>query len=224
MTALFVIDRSLVVRFGNITYQFNRKLDNGKIVQFENQLTGEYKTFSLTDFYSKVQTGVLVPILGVQNECLLSENNKPQERILDLSALPTVVKTALDFRFSLIKYIRKKSIRRGQRSKISQAILDFFSLQEKKNAASVSLDIKPPSASTVMSWMRRFENSGRNAASLLSGNTERKRETRIHPAVENAMMQAINKWYLIRGMPSLQNTFDKLQTELKTMVDRKSVV
>jgi putative transposase len=223
MAALFVLDRSLVVRFGNITYQFNRKLENGQIIQFENQITGEYKTFALSDFYSKVQAGVLVPLLGIQDDRLLNGNGKPAERVLDVSALPTVVKTALEFRHSLIKYIRKKSIRRGQRSKIAQAILDFFSLQEKKQVPSVFLPAKPPSASVVMSWLRRYEEAGRNIASLLSGNTERKRETTVHPEVEKAMIRVIDKWYLIRGMPSLQNAFDRLQIELKSLAEKSAI-
>jgi putative transposase len=223
MAALFALDRNLVVRFGNVTYQFNRKLDNGQIVQFENQHTGEYKTFGLADFYSKVQTGVLIPVLGVPDDCLLNDQGKPKERVLDLSALPTIVKTGLEFRSALIRYMRKKSIRRGQRSKIAQGILDFFSLQEKKSALPVFLPTKRPSASVVMGWMRRYEESGRNMASLLSGNTERKRETTIHPEVEKAMIVAIDKWYLIRGMPSLQNAFDRLQTELKSLAEKSMV-
>ena len=223
MAALFVLDRSLVVRFGNITYQFNRKLENGKIVQFENQHTGEYKTFTMADFYSKVQAGVLVPILGAQDERMLNEQGKPVERVLDISALPMVVKTALEFRHSLIRYMRKKSIRKGQRSKIAQGILDFFSLQEKKQVRPVFLPAKPPSASVVMSWIRRYEESGQNVASLLSGNTERKRETTIHPQVEKVLTRALDKWYLIRSMPSLQNAYDRLQIELKSLAD-KSVI
>ncbi len=212
MTALFVIDRSLVVRFGNITYQFNRKLDNGKIVQFENQHTGEFKTFSLADFYSKVQTGVLVPILGSQNDRLLSESSKPPERMLDVSALPTVVKTALEFQTCVdpIYTKEKHTPRTAQQSNTSH--LGFLCHCKKKTVRVCFLLFhKPPSASTVMSWMRRFENSGKNVASLLSGNTERKRKTTVHPEVEKLMMKTIDKWYLIRGMPSLQNTFDRLQ-------------
>lgn len=66
MASLYVVDRNLVIRFGKITYQFHRRLENGQILQFENQITGEYKTFGLSEFHNKVQTGGSIPILGVQ--------------------------------------------------------------------------------------------------------------------------------------------------------------
>lgn len=223
MATLYVLDRNLVVRFGNVTYQFNRKLEDGQVVQFENQVTGEYKTFGLSEFHSKVQTGVLIPVLGIQDDRLLNDQGKPAERVLDISALPAAVQEELGFRQSLVRYIRKKGIRRGQRTKIALCILDFFSSNEKKSGTSVKFPAKSPSTSTVMGWMRRYEESGRNIASLLSGNVQRKRETRVHSEVESAMTWALDKCYLTRNQPSLQSAFDRLQIEMKALVEKRIV-
>lgn len=223
MAALYVLDRNLVVRFGNVTYQFNRKLEDGQVVQFENQVTGEYKTFGLSEFHSKVQTGVLIPILGIQDDRILNDEGKPEERVLDISALPAAVQEELGFRQSLVRYIRKKGIRRGQRTKIAQCILDFFSSKEKKSSTSIKFPANSPSTSSVMGWMRRYEESGRNIASLLSGNVQRKRETRVHPEVESAMTWALDKHYLTRNQPSLQTAFDRLQIEMKVLIEKRIV-
>lgn len=224
MASLYVLDRNLIVRFGNVTYQFNRKLEDGQVVQFENQVTGEYKTFGLSEFHSKVQTGVLTPILGVQDDRLLNDQGKPGERVLDISALPATVQEELGFRRAMVRYIHKKGIRRGQRSKISQAILELFSSNEKKQSGTtVSFPVKRPSESTVMGWMRRYEESGRNIASLLNGNIQRKRETRVHSEVESAMTWALDKIYLTRNQPSLQSAFDQLQIAIKVLVEKQIV-
>jgi putative transposase len=223
MASLYTLDRNLVVRFGSVTYQFNRRLEDGQVVQFENLITGEYKTFGLSEFHSKVQTGVLTPILGVQDDRLLNDEGKPADRVLDISALPAAIQEELGFRHSIVRYLRKKSIRRGQRTKVAQGIFDFFSLKEKKSNSTVKFPAESPSTSTVMSWMRRYEESGRNIVSLLSGNVQRKRETRVHSEVESAMTWALDKFYLTRNQPSLQNAFDRLQIEMKALVEKRVV-
>ncbi|MGJ4748976.1 hypothetical protein ACQV5M_21615, partial [Leptospira sp. SA-E8] len=56
MAILVSIDKDLVIRIGNATYQFSRYLDDRKRVQLENQLTGEFKVFETGRFCEKLQS------------------------------------------------------------------------------------------------------------------------------------------------------------------------
>jgi putative transposase len=58
-----------------------------------------------------------------------------------------------------VKAIRKRQITRGQRSRLGEVL---------PSIAAELKDDKPPSVSTVLGWMRRFELSSMNPAALLS--------------------------------------------------------
>lgn len=223
MAASFVVDKNLVVRFGNTTYQFNRFLNEGQTVQFENQHTGEYKNFELTDFYRKVQTGVLQPLIGNNKSELQNEQGRSQPLILDLSALPEKIKNVLNFKHSVVRYMQKARITKGQRSKVAKAIEAYCAAFDKKHPSEDQKPIKRPSASTVMDWMRRFEGAGGNVAALLDGNCHRHRPTSIHALVEEAMVWALDKHYLTRARHSLQHAHDELLRRLQELVNKQQI-
>lgn len=221
MAALFALDRSLVIRYGNITYQFNRMLTlaTGQAVQFENQLTGEYKNFDLTAFYRDVQHGILVPVLGDATDFSRTDDGQPIPAVLDLSALSPKPLEELTRRERIVKYIRKLGISRGRRTEITKAIEKHYADRRKKDPDKPPEKI--PSASTVMGWLKLFESSGRNIASLLNGNSHRARKTTVHPLVEEAITWAFDKHYLTRSRHSLQHAYDELQRRLKELVAKK---
>lgn len=223
MTAMIAIDNSLVVRFGNATYQFNRYLEERQKVQFENQATGEYKTFTLSEFYSNIEHQVLIPILGDDKASLLDDSGKLAPAVLDVSALADKHKAELAKRRALVRYLHKARISRGQRTKVAKAIDTFFQKRDQENIKAGKPLEKRPSSSAVMEWARRFEESSGNISSLLSGNTHRRRPTTTNPVVEEAIVWALDKHYLTRARPSLQESFEQLEKRLKKLVEEKKV-
>jgi putative transposase len=219
MTTSFAIDRDLVVRFGKATYEFNRYLNDHQTLQFENQQTGEYRSFQLTDFYRKVRDGVLQPVLG-SDEPTAGRACDPAA-ILDLSSLPEKIKDTLNFRRSIVRYMQKARISRGQRGKVAKGIDAFCAAYVKKNRLEDQTTMKRPSTSSVMNWMRRFETSGCNITALLSGNANRRRPTTVHPAVEASMIWALDKHYLTRARHSLQHAHGELQRRLQELVKKR---
>lgn len=219
MVARISLDRSLVIRFGNVTYQLNRLLDDRRRIQFENQITGEYKTFELARFFAMLDAHQVTVVGGEDADCIQSGSDRKRQ-ILDLSALPEKEKERLDFRIKIVRLLRKKGIRRGQRSEVTKAIKRFF---EKGEWQKVWHKETPPSSSAVMNWMRDYEVSGGNAAALVSGNLHRRRTRTISEAVEEAMEWALKSFYLTRDRLSLTYAYDRLRKRLKEQSERKEI-
>jgi putative transposase len=123
----------------------------------------------------------------------------------------------------LVQHLHKARISRGQRTKIAKAVSTLFDQRDAANARLGKSPERRPSTSTAMEWMRRFEESGRNIASLLSGHSHRKREATIDRTVEEAIEWALDKHYLTRGRRTLQYAYDRLQGHLKQLVERQKL-
>ena len=220
MTTFFTIDRSLIIRIGSILYQLHRQLDSGQTLQFENQLTGELKIFKYSDFYRKVEAGIIIPVNGTDGNFANKEANK----VLDVSTLDEKTRDELEFKLSILKFIRKLNIKRGQRERISEAIKVFFSKlnSDSRNPKKIG-KVNTPSSSTVMGWMRKYEESGKNIASLISGNLFRNRKSSVHHLTETAMTSVLDKYYLTLHRPSLEYAFEKLRIELNDIAKRERI-
>jgi len=196
-------------------------LNSGQVVQFENQLTGEYKNFELTAFYRDVQHGILVPVLGDATDIPCTNEDQPIPAVLDLSALSPQILKEITQRERIVKYVRKLGISKGQRTKITKAIEKHYAVRRKRDPDKPPEKI--PSTSTVMGWIRQYESSGRNIASLLNGNRHRARKSIVHPLVEETITWALDEHYLTRQRYSLQHAYDELQRRLKELIAKKRV-
>jgi len=210
------IDKSLVVRHGRATYQFNRLFDDRRQIQFENQLTGEYRAYALTRFFAMLQSGDMAIVQGEQVINDFPGVDKKRQ-ILDISALPEKEQEQLGFRIRVVRFLQKKGLSRGQRTEVSQAIKRLFEAGEWQQ---VWHKKTPPSTSAVLNWMRDYEISGRNPASLISGNLNRKRMRTVSVVVEEAMAWALKTYYLKKTRLSLTYAFERLGEKLKGMVAR----
>jgi putative transposase len=220
MTTFFTIDRSLIIRIGSILYQFHRQLDSGQTLQFENQMTGELKIFKCSEFYRNVETGIIIPVTGTD----VNHAEKTASKIVDIRVLDEKTRDELYFKLSIIKFIRKLKIKRGQRERISEAIKVYFSkFGLGKESPKILNKIKVPSTSTVMDWMRKFEESGKNVVSLISGNLFRKRKSNVHHLTETAITTVLDKYYLNLHRPSLDYAYQKLEHELNDIAKRESI-
>lgn len=127
--------------------------------------------------------------------------------VSDIDSLPEKYKKDLQYKIRLIKWLNKNGVSRGQRNAIKPLLLKFAESDEEKRL--------PPAASTAMEWLRRWDESGSNPASLVSRNFLRTRSTDFQYVVEQEMNKVLIKEYLIRSRPPLDNAFTILQRNLK---------
>ncbi|WP_084679588.1 Mu transposase C-terminal domain-containing protein [Curvibacter lanceolatus] len=202
--ALISLETGLVVRRGARTLEFVRLLEGNK-VQFEDQLTRQVQTFTLARFYQGIVAKQLIPVLVEEPE--LVHTHTPVA-LTDISSLDQKYQAALRRRMGYVTAMRKRSILRGQRKRVQEAIPAIAKALE---------DSTPPSASSVMEWMRRFETSSRSAASLITGNRNRRRSRRINDQVEGVITRKLKTVYMTKARHTLQITLHHIRDEVETL-------
>ena len=197
-----------MLRRGTRTLEFVRILA-GNRVQFEDQQTKEVQTMHLSKFYSGVLAKQLIPVL--LNDALsadIAAANRPPKLVTDLSSLPVKTKKDLERRMKYVKAIRKRCITRGQRQRVEESIP---AIAEKLK------DSNPPSTSTVLGWMRLFELSSMNPASLVSGNKCRRRNRRTHILIEDLVEKKLRSVYLTPARHTLEHTLEQIKIEAEKL-------
>lgn len=207
---LISLETGLVVRRGARTLEFVRLLDNGKKVQFEDQLTRHVTTMTLSRFYAGVLAKQLLPVLVEDvHSADPTIANRPPSLVTDLSSLDEADRKGLERRMNYVRAVRKRQLSRGQRSKIKKVIVEI----------AVNLnDDKPPSCSTVLGWMRQFELSSMNPAALLSGNRSRRRNRRTHPLIDELIVRKLRSDYLTRARHTLKHTLDQIRVAAEKLL------
>jgi putative transposase len=84
-------------------------------------------------------------------------------------------------------------------------------------------DQRPPTASTVMDWMRRFDKAGGAPSALVSGTFMRKGSPRLDLQVLEAARRTLRDHYCSRDRPSLAKVAIRLSSELSTLRARKVI-
>lgn len=207
---LLSLESGLVLRRGAKTIEFVRILDRTR-VQFEDQLTKQVQTWTFSRLHQALQAKQLMPVLA--DEPLAGDvSAKPPKTVFitDLASLEDKYHRQLKRRMLYVRSMRRKGITRGQCEEIARHI---------DHVATRSKDPAPPSASSVMDWMRDYENSGNNPASLISGNRCRRRRRRILPLVDELITRFIKTVYLTKGRPTLQHTLDRINAEIRKLRD-----
>lgn len=199
---LISLETGLVVRRGARTLEFMRLLPGNK-VQFQDQLTQQVQTFHLARFYAGVLAKQFVPVLAEEEE-----TNGPSTRpkfVKDFSCLKEKEQASLRRKLKYVAAMRRRGISRGQRSQVAKSLPEI---------AEKIKDVNPPSVSTVLDWMRKYEVSARNPASLISGNSHRRRSSRVNELVEAVINRKLKAIYLTRSRQTLKHTLDHIRREL----------
>ena len=196
------LEAGLVLRSGARTLEFLRILEGNK-VQFEDQRTKAVQTINMSRLFAALHAGQLLPVLGEEIHLAdVTAANKPPRLVTDISSLPDADKKGLKRRMAYVRAMRKRRLTRGQRLGVEEAIPAVASALE---------DAKPPSASTVLGWMRKFELSSMNPATLLSGNRHRRRNRRIHPLMDELIFSKLRSVYLTPARHTLRHTLDQIR-------------
>lgn len=181
---------------------------------FTDLESGAPKTLSTAE----LQRDLLARRLQVLQEhpVALSKQAEAATRLVQtIEDLPKSEQLGLQRRIAFVKHMLRLGIGKGMRARI-QAEIRKWSLPAVTEVAvdGSQRDEPPPSASAVMGWMRRYERSGGNPLSLISGYRFRQPRRRLPPLVWEVAERKVRDFYCTRKRPSAKETKRVIDQEL----------
>lgn len=184
---------------------FHRQIDS-ETIQFEDTLTGQLELYKTSDFLRKVTTGTY-KICGADDGdaravgIRLSDAKKAEVMVFRLNALQ---KAEWQRKCDYVSALRKHGVQKGQHSRITQLL---------PGIAKRLADPSPPSAWTVMKWLKKFEYHGADMLCLVSGNAVRQSPTRLDDGCTDLIRRFLRKHYFIRNGESLRRVYRRILVE-----------
>ena len=215
----FTLTIGLVIREELRTWRLDRTTDDGRLVFFDLE-NGAPKTLTAAQLQRDLEVGRLRVVQ--EHPVALSGNAAVDTRLVQtLEDLPEHEQLGVKRRVGYVKHMKRCGLGKGMRLRIAVA-LDRLKGQPPSEvppdaAASVK---KAPSASSVMSWMRVFDESGGNPLALLSGNCFRKSPRRLNKLVEDVARRKIRDFYCTQKRPTARQTKLLIDRDLKEQVAR----
>lgn len=207
-----VLHAGLVLRRGEKTYEIARQLTDDEY-QLEECTTRRASVVDrltlLKRIWDKTYSVVLPSGSGKANQDAVV-----QVANLDIGSLKENVRAGIERRMEYVHALQKAHVTRGQRKRIE--------LITKKVAARLK-DSRPPSASTVMDWARKFQSNGHSPHSLLNGNATRVRQRRKHDSMNSLVTRMLQSVYLTKSKHTLQHTLDRIRVEAQKLVEKKEL-
>lgn len=203
---LYRLDQGLVLKIGEAIWRFRNQIDDREI-QLENQSTGRIRRYRISNLTRQICDGEIKVIRDADPLAVASEEKAAE--IFCTDSLPSKHKEAYLRAHDYVRGMRKRGISRGQRARIASAI---------ELVAACTGDTHPPTASTVMRWMRLYEMTGGNSASLISGNISRRRRRVLASEVRRIVDTILDKYYFIRNGCTQRVAHDRIQRELSKII------
>lgn len=188
------------------TIELVRELSDGEY-QFENVETRRAKILTRDQILDGVYRKKYSVVIGDVGNAG-SEDQKQEHKLLDMSSLTTRERRLLDRRYDYVKAVIRARVSRGRRSEIKQ----FVERLAAKNGE------KPPSASAVMSWIRKYETSQANPLALVDRYRAVPRKKRLPEAVESVLWEVLRKEYFTKAKHSAKHAFKQLQGVIDTKI------
>ncbi|MFG6443546.1 hypothetical protein [Roseateles sp. LKC17W] len=216
----FTLTIGLVIRDGQRTWRLDRTLDDSRNV-FLDLESGAPKTISTAELQRDLLAGKLLVVQ--EHPVALAKQAESATRLVQtIEDLPETEQRRLQHRLAIVKHMLRRGIRKGMRSRIDAELtrLSVLTATELTEAGAIS-DEQVPTASTVMDWMRKFERSGGNPLSLLSGNCFRQTRSRLHPLVLEIARRKVRDFYCSRKRPTARATKLLIDRELSLTVSQE---
>ena len=208
MTA-FRIDRSLVIRRGTRSYQLHRVFMNEsgrEQINFEDQCTGASLTMTPGHLMRRIQSGDIKLVSGSSAEVPFNAPDEAPGLVFSWDSLSEAQTRLLKFRIAMVKRTRRQGIRRGQRSAVERFLTSISSTLEVPEGQSF------PSASSVMRWMKAWEESDGSPAALLPRHGFRITPSRLSEAQLDLAKKVLTDFYATQAHPSLAKTLEEVKT------------
>lgn len=203
----------LVLRHGQRTLELVRQL-NADEYQFEDCLTRRPLVLNSATITKRLWNKTYRVVVDSSPTTTDSAKLLPQVGVVDLQSLDEKVRAGIERRMAYVHAVQKAHISRGQRLRIAKLI---------PAVAQRIADEKVPSVSSVMNWIRDYQNTNHNPLSLRDGNTMRRRQRRTSPLIDAIIKRNIIKVYLTRDRNSLQHTLRMILRETKQLVEQKKI-
>lgn len=205
----FRIDRSLVIRVGMRTYQLHRTYLNEQgreQINFEDQCTGSPLTMTPGDLMRRIQSGDIKLISGCSAEVPISAPDDAPGLVFSWDSLSEAQARVLKFRIAMVKRARRLGIQRGQRIAVEK-FLAAASTVEVPDGQSL------PSASSLMRWLKAWEESDGSPAVLLPRHAFRITPSRLSAEQLDLARKVLRDFYATRDCHSLARTHVELETQ-----------
>lgn len=200
---LYTLERGLMVRIGAAQYRVQQVA--APTIQLEHTSTGKIIQRPISRFTQQVLDGT-IELLRDSDLTPPISADRQNRGILCFDSLP---RHQQDEYVRAHKYVRgmlKRSITKGQRQRIAESI-PVIAASEK--------DDRPPTASTVMRWMRLYENSGRNSGALISRNFARKRCRSMNAETRTIIDGILRRHFFIRNGCTIRTAYERVIRELE---------
>lgn len=204
----FALRAGLMLRCGERVFEIMRLLPDGE-VQLEDQVTRRATIFTESELIKKVWSGSWSLQTGSQQIASTESSVKNVAPLLGLASLKDSWLEKITYRMRYLKGLQAAHVSRGRRDRVHQVI---------QTVATAIGDVRPPSASAVMDWARRYARSDMNPLSLLDGNKLRQNKKRLSLEVERIVSEALRTEYLTRARHPLRHAHDCAQRELRRAV------
>lgn len=211
--AIYTLERGLVLQIGAALWEVHR-LPDEKSVQLEHQSTGKFRHVSLAKLTHQIASGDVRIIRSNAGQAVAASVPYSKDQIFCTDSLKDAHKAAYLRASGYVRALRKLGISKGQRERISKAILSI---------AKQIGDSSPPRPSTVMRWMRLYERAGESAASLVTRNAHRRRRTRISDEVRAIIQAQLRRLYFVRDGGTLASVHDNVQAELERAAETRRI-
>lgn len=203
----------LVLRHGERTLELVRQLNDDEF-QFEDCLTRRPIVLKRTVILKRLWDKTYSIVVSESTNGTPTSEALPDQQHFTLDSLSGNARKEIERRLTYIQALQKGRVTRGQRARVAPIV---------RQVAARIHDKKPPSASTVMDWARRYHRSELNPLALANGNATRVRQRRIHPLMEELVSRMIRMVYLTRARNSLQFTLSRISEDAKKLVAQKKL-
>ena len=211
----FTLRVGLTLRHGQRTLELTRVLNDDE-VQLEDVLTRRARTLKVSELIKKVWNKEYQVVLGTTEVRARGASAKgevtdtPASVLIDWSKLPAAWIAQVEYRMRYLKGLQAAHVSRGDRRARGGC-------RPKRGQRSTG-DSRPPSASTVMNWARRYQLAECNPLALVDFNKTRTRTRRLPEEVEALVRRVLKRDYFTRSRNSLRHAHHCVQRELKHAV------
>jgi len=208
------LNRGLTIHVDNQRYVLQRLIENE--IQFEDIETGRVKMFRRDFLVSEILKGsikIVSTSSEITNKVQKSNNNNRNLQIL--GNLTEKERKRFDLRCQYVREISKLGIELGSRQQLQDNLLR---LSRKFG------DAAPPSASTVMRWLKRFQESGDNYLALLDGYCTGPRASQFDGWITEKITGLLQKYYLTRQGDSVAKVYNLMLSDSEMYVPDESQI
>jgi putative transposase len=204
----FILQSGLLLKRGARIWQLVRELPETAQWHIEELTTKAPTLIKSSNLIAAIYKGEYSVVVDTS-----IDPNSPHvavaNRIVDFESLPAHQRKKLELRLQFVKALERQKVTRGKRTQINQVI---------ERLALLHSLVKPPSASSVMSWMRKYQLSGNNPSALLDRHQSKKMPKRVDPKIETILWEQLRIHYFTRNRYSIRFAHEQLLRRIKIAV------